>query len=359
MNSQLFRNYRVFVYVLVAVLTVILMGVFINNYLNQSRAAQPKVNVTISPSSGSFTVNTEQTVSVVLDPAAGKKISGFRLAFETEGSLDITGFGPAESFPDGSTASFTKLIETNKRVAYVIKMKDGKSLPKAVKVPVKIKLTSAANGKLKLIVKKGKSQVVGPVSSVEYEFGTVDVGSYTGTNTGGSSSSSSNQSSSVSSQTSSQSSSNASSSSTSSQSSSTSSGSSSSSSSAGNSSSSVSSSSSSVNANCLCSNDACSSDCSFNKYSNVTYTNPLKCVVTADIFKSSPDAAKKTNWCRRDMRTKGDADGIGGVTDIDYDYYIQVVRGAKIDPSVNPDFNGDGEVGASDRAIIIRTLTGS
>ena len=40
----------------------------------------------------------------------------------------------------------------------------------------------------------------------------------------------------------------------------------------------------------------------------------------------------------------------------DYLYYVAAVNGGKIPATVNPDSNGDGEVGSSDRAIIIKTL---
>jgi hypothetical protein len=44
---------------------------------------------------------------------------------------------------------------------------------------------------------------------------------------------------------------------------------------------------------------------------------------------------------------------------MDYFYYVGAVNGGRIPPSVNPDFNGDGEVGTSDRVIIIRSLGGT
>ncbi|PIV09095.1 hypothetical protein COS31_02000 [Candidatus Roizmanbacteria bacterium CG02_land_8_20_14_3_00_36_15] len=57
-----------------------------------------------------------------------------------------------------------------------------------------------------------------------------------------------------------------------------------------------------------------------------------------------------------DLHSKGDADGNGIINTTDYFYYVAAVMGGKIPATVNPDFNDDGEVGASDRAIIIETL---
>jgi hypothetical protein len=41
---------------------------------------------------------------------------------------------------------------------------------------------------------------------------------------------------------------------------------------------------------------------------------------------------------------------------IDYYYLVLALNGGKIPPSVNLDFNGDGQIGLSDRAIIVKTL---
>ena len=56
------------------------------------------------------------------------------------------------------------------------------------------------------------------------------------------------------------------------------------------------------------------------------------------------------------LRSQGDADCDGKVDMIDYYYLVQALNGGKTPPSVNLDFNGDGEIGLSDRAIIVKTL---
>lgn len=111
---------------------------------------------------------------------------------------------------------------------------------------------------------------------------------------------------------------------------------------------------------CLCSSgDACDPSCSFDKYTDINYSNPIKCSRAGSLAGPTPNASNKNAYCVRNLRTKGDADGQNGVTDADYDYYTQAVSGGKIDPSINPDFDGDGEVGAKDRVIIIKKLTGN
>jgi hypothetical protein len=55
-------------------------------------------------------------------------------------------------------------------------------------------------------------------------------------------------------------------------------------------------------------------------------------------------------------RADGDADGDKDVDMSDYYYYVSAANGGKIPAWVNPDFNGDGEVGLADRIIVVRTL---
>ena len=110
---------------------------------------------------------------------------------------------------------------------------------------------------------------------------------------------------------------------------------------------------------CLCStNGVCAAVCSFDKFDPpVTYTDPIKCNLSTSLFATDPSEDNKTSWCQATKRTKGDADGNGVVNNADYFYYVAAVNGGKIPATVNPDFNGDGEVGAADRTIIIKSLS--
>ena len=55
-------------------------------------------------------------------------------------------------------------------------------------------------------------------------------------------------------------------------------------------------------------------------------------------------------------KIQGDANCDGQVDSTDYFYYVAAVNGGQIPANVSPDFNGDGEVGLTDRTIIIESL---
>ncbi len=116
-----------------------------------------------------------------------------------------------------------------------------------------------------------------------------------------------------------------------------------------------------VDTNCVCqtessSTPSCSTNCSFEKHADLTYVTPLGCRLPDNLFVIPPSTAQINGWCQASRRSKGDADGNGIVNNTDYFYYLRAVVGGKIPPTVNPDFNGDNEVGSNDRAIIIKTL---
>jgi hypothetical protein len=109
---------------------------------------------------------------------------------------------------------------------------------------------------------------------------------------------------------------------------------------------------------CLCNtDDTCATVCTFDKFATpITYTDPIKCSLSSSFFANSPSTENKTSWCQKTLRTKGDTDGNGTINNTDYFYYVAAVNGGKIPVTANPDFNGDGEVGASDRMIIVKSL---
>jgi hypothetical protein len=112
-----------------------------------------------------------------------------------------------------------------------------------------------------------------------------------------------------------------------------------------------------ISPNCGCENNQCSSQCSFSKYADTNYANPVKCTLSSSFFANEPSAQDKSQWCQRPLRTQGDVDGNGIINTIDYFYYVAAVNGGKIPPNVNPSVNGDGEVGRADRDIIVRSLS--
>ncbi len=115
-----------------------------------------------------------------------------------------------------------------------------------------------------------------------------------------------------------------------------------------------------VNPSCVCKTDeSCDASCSFDYYSDVTYTKPPKCSRESSIPGPTPDATGKTGYCQRNLRTKGDVDGDGVITStLDYFYFVSVVNGGGIPSFVNADINGDGLVSPNDRDILIRSLHG-
>jgi len=127
------------------------------------------------------------------------------------------------------------------------------------------------------------------------------------------------------------------------------------------------------NLSCVCRVDgSCSLECNtaYQKYSatelpGVVYGDPIKCTLATSFFQTTPTQTDKDNWCRTINRTKGnansDTDNNGTIDNLiinlsDYYYYVTAVIGGKIPPKVNPDFNGDGEVGIQDRKIILKSL---
>lgn len=112
------------------------------------------------------------------------------------------------------------------------------------------------------------------------------------------------------------------------------------------------------NSSCTCSTaGVCANTCFFDKFTkDITYSNSIKCNLGNDLFRSPPTAIDKTNWCQAYYRTKGDANGDGRANFIDYFYYVGARYGAKLPPTVNVDFNGDGFISSEDRKILIKSL---
>lgn len=111
---------------------------------------------------------------------------------------------------------------------------------------------------------------------------------------------------------------------------------------------------------CVCNTDnTCDSSCVYETApcpEGATCPTPqLKCSRESGLG-PTPGSEAKNGYCKSTKRTIGDADGNGTVDTVDYLYYVRAVNGGQIPETVNPDFNGDGYVSASDRAIVIATL---
>lgn len=116
------------------------------------------------------------------------------------------------------------------------------------------------------------------------------------------------------------------------------------------------------NPNCKCiTNNVCNNYCKFDQFPVPTgktpaFTYPLTKKCGYSNFSSPPTTDQKNAWCKRYYRTKGDADGDGKATFLDYFYYKTARLGIKLPPDINPDFNGDDFISDIDRNIIIKSL---
>ncbi len=165
--------------IIIGVLLVVTYFVQVTNpnVSQPTSAAQEKVNITLSPKIITAPVGATKTVNVLIQPVnPQKKISGFKLILNVSGAVTIDDIFPASSYPSGSSVGFQLISEDTNKVVYVFRLPDD-SLPSSVKIPVKIKGTKKGTGTLSIPI--GRSNVVGNVSGLRYDLGTLDTATFT------------------------------------------------------------------------------------------------------------------------------------------------------------------------------------
>ncbi len=104
--------------------------------------------------------------------------------------------------------------------------------------------------------------------------------------------------------------------------------------------------------NCVCQTDnTCSSPCQFTKLTDIGYTDPISCFTPVRIHNIAPSSANKNAYCNRLRRTEGDANADGKIDVDDYLYFLTAISLGKVPVSVDPDFDGDGQIDLDDLTI--------
>ncbi len=164
-------------------LTIFLMAfvaVYTSRLSQRSRATQPKVVFSFTPTGGSFGVNQEKSLEVLIQPEdSTKKISGIDVTFLAEGNAKISDVSAPASFPGGDTSLFTEVIkEISDQKAHIsyVSLKPEAQLPGVVKVTVSFKGSQTGGGKIK--VDPASTQIVGNISGNSYDLGSLGEGNF-------------------------------------------------------------------------------------------------------------------------------------------------------------------------------------
>ncbi|MEN9328343.1 MAG: hypothetical protein RI947_1151 [Candidatus Parcubacteria bacterium] len=174
-------NSKVPLLLIFALLIGSVLWLYLNRYLTQSRATQPKVNVTMVPETGNFTTGTEHTVVVFIQPAdTGLKLSGIDLTLTAQGNAQILDVKTPTSLAGNDQSLFTQvartIASTSARVSYSI-IRPESELPTAAKLEVVLKGGSPGNGTL--LVDTTKTKIVGKIAGYIYDLVATVPGTYT------------------------------------------------------------------------------------------------------------------------------------------------------------------------------------
>lgn len=156
------------------------LWLYVNRYLTQSRAAQPKVNLTLAPKSGPVPADNNQSVALFIQPVEiGTKLSGFDITINASGTARLIDVQTPTSLAGNDQGLFTQVAKsvsaTSTRFSYSI-IRPENELPTAAKMNIVIKGTEGTGS---ITIDTSKSKIVGKISGYVFDFGTVDQGQYT------------------------------------------------------------------------------------------------------------------------------------------------------------------------------------
>ena len=174
------KNTKALFLALLGIGILIVMAIYINNYLSHSKATGDAVSISFSPATAGGAVGQNQTVDLLITSQNSKKISGIDLKLQTQGNVKIVDVAAPAPVSSGDTSFFSQIVknvsDTSARIAYTASKPEA-DLPSAVKVTVT--LAGTANGTGTLTVDQTKTQVVGTAIGNAFTFGQVDSLQYT------------------------------------------------------------------------------------------------------------------------------------------------------------------------------------
>ncbi len=151
---------------------------YIQGRLVGSRAAGDTVNITFTPTAGTFKIGEQKDTDIIIQTTDGaKKVSGIDLTLQASGSIKLTNITDPVPFPGTDTSLFNQVVKTvadqKIRISYV-SLKTDVELPSVIKIRVSYIGTQAGTGKITVT----QSQIVGNVAGKQYTLGQTDEGNY-------------------------------------------------------------------------------------------------------------------------------------------------------------------------------------
>ncbi len=173
-------NNRLYVFISIGVITLLVLFYLIQKSLQGTFAASPKINLSFNPSSGKYKLNQVETTSVVLQTgSSNQKISGFNVVLNTSGAAMFKSVGDPIAVgaePLQIRQLSRTVTATEARIAYTF-LNASSVLPQTVVIPVSYVGTGDTMGKI--VVDSASSQVVGPISGNSYIWGKVGTANFT------------------------------------------------------------------------------------------------------------------------------------------------------------------------------------